>query len=583
VIGAATLLALACQARCPAGEPTEPELPPGVIPVPMPPGMADHMRHARYVQSWSHAWLYFSSSVLLSPYRETTLLSLPPGEGLITGLASTPCGDVLAYALTRENDSRLMLTSVDEGEGLRPRVVHQARNLGGDQWLHEPMSLSPNKGWLLVTASAGRREMLTRGSAVDCEQQGRFSERPGSLWLVDCTAQDAPRRLSEDCRLLSCAWAPSGGKAVCELQAYADGEVSVVLFDLQSGRQKVLASGKAHASWSTDGRQVRLLRAHNGRSQTLIYDLKSQAFHAEDGASLPYELADDLVWSSDGAIVAWAERRGSDSLIQIATATSLVRTASAAAGVARLLGWSCGGELLAYVDVEGGLQFCSGTRSDAELRRIKAVRPARPQLSASEREHPEGLGLETTYSPIGIDSPERVMAAWRRGAAGPCLVYVDFHPEGRQSMSALTFKCLTLRDLGIDPSRDLRRQVIMDVCDSHLITISVAIRLYADEHEGRCPPHATGPELAEDLDPYLGGRAARHMGSAYAPDEFRMRLLHPGGTIDEFRRMAKEQGVSAIPLLELRGDDGYMFHWYTDGSVRAITPEGQTETVSSWD
>jgi len=91
---------------------------------------------------------------------------------------------------------------------------------------------------------------------------------------------------------------------VCESEAHPGGQVSVVLLDPESGCQELLAEQRAYASWSTDGQQVWLLRSRNVGPQTLIYDLNSQELRAEARGRLPYELADDPIWSSDGATVA---------------------------------------------------------------------------------------------------------------------------------------------------------------------------------------------------------------------------------------------------------------------------------------
>lgn len=575
----AILLGLAGQSACLAGDR---ELPPGLVGVPVPPEAEETLAHAQYQENWSHGWLYFSNSILLSPYRHEELFSLSPAQGVITGLASSPCGSSFIYALTNEAGSRLVRTY------LEPMVSRQIAYLGDpdqDLCFCDPMCLSPNRRWLVATVSGPRDALIGEWSQIADEPEKGPQDHRAGVWLIDCAGQQPPRALLASTRLLSCTWAPSGQSAVCEVESDRGEDPRVLLLDPDTRAVKKLADGRGHAVWSLDGQQLRVYPCSGSSGEIVVHTVGTQDQEIRHAPNPVSQVPEEALWSSDGGVVAWREHRDSETVIQIRTASRMERTAPAEAGVKRLLGWSCGGELLAYVDAEGGLQLCSGTRFEAEFSRITATAPPRPKPTPGRPERPGGLALQTTYSPIKIDSPERLMAVWVRAGEARCLVYVDSEPGGAQSVSALTLKCLTLQDLGIDPRGDLRKQIIKGTCDGHLITIGMVIRLYAEDHEGRYPPHATGPQLIEDLEPYLaaGPQPSRCFGSAYAPNEIRMRLLHPGATREEVLAKAEEMAVDRLPLLELRGDDGYTFFYYTDGSVWMIAPDGEMEVVSEWD
>jgi hypothetical protein len=237
--------------------------------------------------------------------------------------------------------------------------------------------------------------------------------------------------------------------------------------------------------------------------------------------------------------------------------------------------------LLGYVDGDHQVQFASGTRNDTDLRAVLQAIPARSKGQGNTDSRPGGLTLMTTFSPIRLNSAEPIMAAWAQGTEGPCIIWVDVSPEGGQLVSMLAFQRTTLADVGIDLTPDLREQYILGKCDANLTTVGMAVRLYARDHDGRCPPHSTGPALVEDLQGYV--QSTRFFGSAYAPDEMRLRLLYPGATRSEILAEAARNGEVHVPWLELRGDDDLMFYQYTDGSVRVLRADGREEIVSSWD
>lgn len=62
-----------------------------------------------------------------------------------------------------------------------------------------------------------------------------------------------------------------------------------------------------------------------------------------------------------------------------------------------------------------------------------------------------------------------------------------------------------------------------------------------------------------------------------------MRLPCAGPAPDRVRAEAKRQAPSPLRVIELRGDDGLMFCRDSDGTVRLLHPEGETEIISSSD
>ncbi len=528
------------------------------------------MRHARYVRQWSHSYLYVSESVLLAPSREDVLLSAGLAGSVFTALASHTCGGTVVLALTSAGRSDLTALSIAAEQG-NSRVLCDSSTLGEDLWFGDAMSLSLDGRWLLATVRPGRGELFG-GGAPDPETLKRAAKLTGTVYLIDCLGLEAPRAVGEGGRLLSAAWSPAGGKVACELER--PGEATVMVLNAETGQQWVAADRRAYAVWSIDGEELRLLPVDGNGRAGAVWSARSGECRSDQSSGIPFGADSDHVWSEDRSMVAWVEQDGEAEKIGIGTATRPIRTMPAA-GVGRLLGWSCGGQILAYADEAGSLQLCSGAGSDAALRMIEASGPPR---SKHHRDRPGGLTLATSYSPVKLAG---AAAAWARDANGLALVYVVADADRRQSLAVLRFKTFTLNEIGVDLSQGLREQTIRQVADSNLITVYMAVRLYAQDHGGRYPPHASGHELAKDLEAY--GNLARSMGSAYAPDEHRVQLLYPGGTRQDVLRDAAEAGQEHGAVLELRGDDGLVFHMYSDGGVWMTPPNGMQEVVSSWE
>ncbi len=423
-----------------------------------------------------------------------------------------------------------------------------------------------------MTVRAGREKLFGAGPP-DAENAVAARHAPGTLYLLDCTQERPPSVVQPDCLLAAAAWSLSGDDVACTLSLEDGWAVTLVI--PPSGEQRVLLTRPAQAAWSVDGRRLRLFSLECDQVTEVVYDPESGELEFVGSGGTRARASTESMWAGDRSILAWTEPFGDGTSIDLATADASIRRAPAAGGVDRLLGWSCGGELLAYRDRKGGLQLSSGTRSETTFQSIRATWSAFPRSKRLPQEE-GGMTLGTTFTPVRIG--EEDLVGWARTAEGPCLVYTASGSQEAAHLSAVYFWKKTLLELGIDLSKDLGEEHIKLICDSHLDAVGTAIRRYAADHGGRYPPHASGPNLVKDLQKY--GDMTVYMGSAFAPDEYVVRLLYPGGTREEVLREAAELGETDLPLLELREGDGRVFHMYTGGDVWMTRPNGAREPIN---
>jgi hypothetical protein len=514
-----------------------------------------------YFTKWLPAFLYLSDTGLFAPDSDTQILNLAHDQGVIAGLTSAPCGDLVIYALANAAGSQLMgITTAVQQAG----PFADAAAMGDDAWFHDPMSLSPGRRWLLVTASSNRREMLAARAAASAEASDSFAAYPGDLWLVDCAKLLPPRRVAPDSRLSYCSWAPSGRFALCELASEASDatEPKALLLDAESAELKPLAEGHVQAAWSDDARKLRLFVAGADGTEELDFHVSAEgSVSLRSKRLLNWQLPANAVWSHDGTIGAYLWERDGRTGVSLVDTSGSTREVQPKPGVRRLIGWSCRGELLACVGGDGCLHFCVGVLSTAPYERMISLVPGRrpaPKL--------EAVALQTWKSPVELASPD-APAAWAESASGPCLIYVDTPGKGQQSICELAFKRMSLTDFGLDLTRNLREQIIVQGSLSHLRQLQYAFLEYAHDHGQRLPPHATGEGLLNDLDGYFKASDLRDlMASPYGGDEIRVVLLLPGQSLKGLTPEQKAQMVMA----ELWSDDGHLFVAYANGSVKQV-------------
>lgn len=544
-----------------------------LVPVRVRPEVQKAAEQREYSQGWSHHSIYVDKNLIPMPARERQLLRLPPGAAF-TSLTGSTSGSCVVVGVTSARGSSLseVRGSPQIGES---RVLLDASALGEDLWCGQPASQSPNGRWLLVTVRPGRGKLFGAGPP-EAKTAVAARRAPGTLYLLDCTQEHAPLVVEPECLLAAAAWSLSGDKVACTLRL--DDGWTVALVTPPSAEQRVVLRRPAQAAWSLDGNRLHLFSGEWDGVTEVVCDLESGELESAGSRGVRARMSMDAVWSEDRSIAAWIDADGDCACIGIGTAEEMVRLAPAPTGIDRLLGWSWGGQLLAYRDPDGGVQITSGTRSKEIFECITAVYDSFPR--SKRRADGEGaLTLGTTFTPVRIGDED--LSGWARTAEGPCLVYTASGSQEPAHLSAVYFREETLLGLDIDLTKDLAEEHIKTLCESHLNTVEMTIRLYAADHDGRYPPHASGPDLEKDLEEY--GPSRCFMGSAFAPDEYRVRLLYPGGTREEVLRKAAELGETHIPLLELRETDGRVFHIYTDGWVWMTLPNGVVERINTLD
>lgn len=512
-------------------------------------------RMHRFAGTWTPFFIYFNDSRLFAP------LSLDQDEDVyrdqaITGLVTAPAGNSFIYAITGKASSRLMLGRLDPSQS---KTVAVSDSIGEDAWFHGAMSLSPDGRWLLVTVSAGRQEAVA-SCQRDPAAMVRLLDGGGDLWLVDCAAAlIGPRKLLTDVTLLDCCWLPSGRRAACHIQPAGEGEESTAIVDAESGAVRMISGLTGRPVFSLDGHRLRFYSSLDPAGEVAVYDLESQQiqrvqegwrWNASPGAS----------WSTNGDACAFLSQYAEGSVLTISASDGGRRRACTPGGIKRLLGWSAGRELLAYIATDNALRVCSGTASEGGYERLMNAHPPTPAgVDASESRYKsarEGMSLDTTASPLKVGSADLLLSAWATGPDGPCLVYAD--TENRcQRLKVLRFRRLSLEYLGLDLRRDYRGQMAESLGKENMETVASALQQYARDHDGRLPPHSSGTPFENDLRPYLDyiGR----MRAVYEPDRSAVTLLvAPGTAIKEIAGRLQSPQVE-VKIAEFRGEDGLVF------------------------
>ena len=525
-----------------------------------------------YAGRWAPVRLYLSPAAIFIPVGNTRVATIRPADGIVTGLAATPSDSIVVLAVTSVEESELLVTRAGDPDAKEMRIA-AAEDLGEDRWFHEPMSLSPDKRWLVVVQSDGRRSMLTASVPGKHPSEDRqFEEYGGDLWVIDCAGKLPPRRAASRVRLLSCRWAPSAKYAVCEL-AKADGtSIAAMLLFPESGEMRLIADGRGYAIWSSDSETVSIRRLAPERREALRYHVNTGEIEPRPFPDSPIRLPPDAVWSHDGEAWAWLELSEDGVMVRIRSLSGGERVVRPATGATRLLGWSRNSELLAYVGGDDRVHLCVRDPDESERARLIAVMPTAPGYPAWA----ELIGSETRVSPVEIHSPQTLMAVWTERVEepwpGPCLVYVDSGEGGEPVLWRLALYRTSYADMG-DPREIDRAEMTEEWSRGSLKAAYYALQRYAHDHDGRLPDCETGARLAAELETYLEFPGA--LASPYGSGETRVRLLRPGENLDALQNTARQivradperevvEWAEPIPLLEMLSDDGATYVLYLD-------------------
>ena len=531
--------------------------------------MADASAGAVFDQLWSPGALYGGDESFFVPAWRADLNTINLQEAVVTGLAATPCSASVLYVLIDSLGSRIAEAEVGAS---RPRIVVDADTLGHDRWFHAPMSLSPNRRWLLVSVSSDRQEAFAKlrspasdsGSAIECI--------PGDLWLVDCGGVASARLIATKTKLYSCMWSPSGAYAACAWLLQDSGVAAVAVLDADAGQARELIVGHAVPVWADDSNNVRLYGVGDKHTGVLTYDVYTGERILQNSTSLSSLQEQGAVWSAFSEAGAWTAPEPGRSAIHIGGIGRRELKLDLPTPIARLLGWSCGGKLLAYLGTDRRVGFAVGSPDEGGLAKWMKALPAPPSSFVAP-----SLGFITESSPVEVLSTDRLMATWAQLNEGPALVYVDTRTDGSQALSCIGFRSLSAsRDWGYNLKEDLRPQVIRMKAESDLSQFWAALGNYAADHAGKLPNCQTGEELAKAMTGYID---RYFLWPAYSPGTIGMRLLVPGRDFNELRSRSYED-ARAIPVAEMRSDDGYVFMMYLDARVDQIVPVKQTVAAS---
>jgi len=387
----------------------------------------------------------------------------------------------------------------------------------------------------------------------------RLLDGGGDLWLVDCAALIDPRKLLTDVTLLDCCWLPSGRRAACHIRPAGEGEESTAIVDAESGAVRMISGLAGRPVFSLDGHLLRFYSSLDPAGEVAVYDLESQQIQrVQEGWRWSASLG--ASWSTNGDACAFLSQDAEGSVLTISASDRGHRTASTPGGVKRLLGWSAGRELLAYLAADSTLRVCSGATSEGGYEGLMNAYPPTPagvdESASRYKSAREGMSLDTIASPLKVGNDDLLLSAWATGPDGPCLVYVDTEAEG-QRLKILRFNRISLEDLGLDLRRDYRGQLAESLGKENMEMVASALQQYARDHSGRLPPHSSGTPLEQDLEPYLDyiGR----MRAPYDPGRSAVNLLvAPSTAIKEIAGRLQSPQVE-VKIAEFRGDDGLVF------------------------
>jgi hypothetical protein len=518
-----------------------------------------------YETQWRPQRLFLSASSVILPWAHTAFAHISGPSATVTGLASTPARGDVVYAVTDQSGSNLVLGAVGE-PGQPPRHLATADSIAGkDAWFHGPMSLSPDGRWVLACVSSGRSQALA--APHEEADAGGAPAQDSDLWLVDCDRLVPPRRVLAGVEPLSYAWAFSAKYAVCVARGLQPAESRIVLIAPRSGDTWEATAGAGHAVWSVD-RKVTIYQCGGIPSAISLHGAHSLPSDVAIAARALPGFPADAIWSYDGRMGAWIERRDGRDTIHMRGLSGRGREVSPADGARRLLGWSYDPELLAYVSGSGEVRVCIAQPNEQDLEEILALLPDMEGDMSMRDAH----GFETLSSPVKLQSSSPWLAGtWAQAEIdfpklsphGPCLIYADAQAGRECTLYTLTFASLSYATY-CDPRKLTPAQIDEVFTRGNLAVVYKALDRYAQDHDGKLPPNGTGPALAQELSPYLDYRGA--LSSAHAQGEIRVRLLHPGADLNalmaEVRGMGEES--EGIRLLEMPGDNGYLFALYLD-------------------
>ncbi len=524
--------------------------------------MTDASTSNVFDQLWSPGALYAGDETFFVPTWQSELNSINLKEAVLTGLAATPCSSTVLYALTDSLGSRLVKAEVGGGKST---FVLDADTLGQNLWFCAPMSLSPNRRWLLVSVIPDRQEALAKFRST-LGVTGKIIESvPGDLWLVDCSGVIPARLIAKRAELSSCTWSPSGVYAACAWGEGSGAPTVAVVLDADSGQARELFKGHAVPVWSGDSNIMRLYIPSN--NQTIILTYHTQTGELNSGISAAISMAESpsAVWSSFSEVGAWVDS-SNDNTIHISGIERHHRKLVGPSAVARLLGWSCGGKLLAFLSTDKRMMFAVASLDQQGLAKWLNALPAPDPSSTSS-----SLGLVIEKSPVEVSGVDKVMAAWVELNQGPALVYADTRDDGSQTLHSIGFTVLSAsRDWGYDLKENLRPQVIRMKAESDLSQLWAALGAYAADHGGNLPNCESGEELAKEMRGYL---EPCFLWPAYSPGMIGVRLLLPGRNFNKLRFDTSYQDACKIAVAEMHSNDGYIFIMYLDARVDQVAPE----------
>lgn len=483
----------------------------------------------RFAAAWDPIVIYYRESELFSVASLEHLRSFARPQEVISGLATTPGAGTLVLALTGPDGSRIEVRHTLKGS---PAAIASADDIAPDVWLRHPLYLSPNKRWLLVTAARDRDRTFPpwlSGESIE------WRPDDADVYLVDATGTESPRLLLSSTVVTSCLWSPAGDRAVCTVDA-GDGSL-FLLVDAVAGTSRRIARGTGAAEWDPATETVRVLL---DGGILVTYDLRTGEVE-QDYAATPGGPSADEVRSAYGEVCARLIRRGDGDVIRISRGSGHVRLAEAPTGVERLLGWSAGGKLLAYLGGDGTIRLCSGAASLAEYEGLMRCAAA---LGVGQTIW-DSFGFQTRSSPLQIAPDRLLLWGWGRTEDGPFLVYVAAGDQ--QQLAALRLsRATSLASLGLDVEGDLCRQLAQEMVQEEMAGFHDVLRRYVDDHEGKLPHASEGPELHAALAAYAHGSEGVWSGLPAG-----LRLLRPDASWSDLEAEAKTQPEAPVRIAEL--------------------------------
>jgi len=330
----------------------------------------------------------------------------------------------------------------------------------------------------------------------------------------------------------------------------AEGDPELVLLDLESGAVGRIAAGAAYAAWSPDAETITLYSEKGGEGTTTLYETCSASTKSV-ARQWAWRVSPQGVWSADGTTCGYPETRDGRHAIRVAKSSGRSHLWPLSARPKQVVGWSGRAELLAYVGGDNRLGFCTGLVSDDEYEQLMAAYPPTPAgMERSLRTHSprDGIAPQTKESPVEVSSSGLAMFGWAATAEGPCFVFAEESPSG-QKVRALTFRRMSLEDLGVSLESDVRAQLIEQLGVDNMDAVARALVAYAKEHNGALPSHESGSELERELAPYLD-----YVGRLHDPNEpgrVAVRLLEPGITVGDLRVGRGRSADSPVELAQL--------------------------------